>query len=265
MELMVVVGIMAFLGLAATNGYNALQRGIAERGAVDAASALLRAAKERACVDRVPTAVFFYNRMIRGAQGANGEEVNAIVVGEAVAVRRAGRITYAESGYLADEFGDFGNYDVVDSGALQSRRSMRLWRINDVGEDLDYAYVSDAVCRLDLPNAYSFMPWADGAVGQSNYVIQAEAFLKKSGIDFKVGDGYGFEFQTLRLPDGFIFEKTMPSKVGVIERVKTVFFRPTDHSSDKEVDVNACRIDASGMPKYDHRAGTATSEEGKER
>ena len=35
MELMVVVGIMAFLGVAATGGYNALQRGIAERGASD--------------------------------------------------------------------------------------------------------------------------------------------------------------------------------------------------------------------------------------
>ena len=30
MELMVVVGIMAFLGLAATNGYNALRRGMAK-------------------------------------------------------------------------------------------------------------------------------------------------------------------------------------------------------------------------------------------
>ena len=71
MELMVVVGIMAFLGLAATNGYNALQRGMAERGAVDAASAILKAAKERAQVDRVPTAVFCYNRMLREA-GASG-------------------------------------------------------------------------------------------------------------------------------------------------------------------------------------------------
>ena len=64
-ELMLVVGIMAFLGVAATSGYNALQRGMAERGATAVASGILKAAKERALVDRVPTMVFCYNRMVR--------------------------------------------------------------------------------------------------------------------------------------------------------------------------------------------------------
>ena len=255
MELMIVVGIMAFLGLAATNGYNALQRGIAERGAVDAASALLKAAKERAMVDRVPTAVFFYNRLLRKATA----DENAIVVGEAVAIRRAGRITYATSNYLVDEFGDFGSYDVVEKDEMDKQRGMRLWKFNG-GSDLDYAVVADAVCMIDLPNAQSFMPWADGENATSNHIIKVEALYKKSGnANFNVGDAYGFEFERLRLPNGFIFESGIPSTVESIERAKVVYFGSS--ASDQDVVVRACRTTADGNARVDHEAGTASSKE----
>ena len=69
LELLVVVAIMAMLGVASSGGYNALVRGMKERGAVASASALLRSAKERALIDRVPTVVFCYNRMLREAGG----------------------------------------------------------------------------------------------------------------------------------------------------------------------------------------------------
>lgn len=254
MELMVVVGIMAFLGLAATNGYNALRRGIAERSAVDAASAILKAAKERAAVDRAPTAVFFYNRLLRKATADD----NAVVAGEAVAIRRAGRITYASESYLVDEFGDFCNYDIVGKDDIKSQKGMRLWKFNG-GSDLDYAVVADAVCEIDIP-ARSFMPWADGVAAESNHMIRVEALYKKSGsASFNVGDAYGFEFQKLRLPHGFIFESGVPTSVDGITRAKAVYFEPS--SGDEEVAVKACRTSSDGSARVDHDAGTASSRE----
>ena len=75
-------------------------------------------------VDRVPTAVFCYNRMLREATADD----NAVVVGEAVAIRRAGRITRAQGNYLYDEFGDLDrSYDRLSTSQqsdLQNRKGM---------------------------------------------------------------------------------------------------------------------------------------------
>ena len=273
MELMVVVGIMAFLGVAATNGYNALQRGMAERGAVDAASALLKAAKERAMVDRVPTAVFCYNRMIREAS----EDENAVIVGEAVAIRRYGRITYAQGNCLYDEFGDLdSSYDMLrQQSELQNRKGMRLWRFDDKEMDrMQYSVVADAVLDdPDIGGAFSFMPWGD-QLGDapdlkqtgpsSNIEIRACAFynLRKSDHEpssWQAGNGYGFEFQTIRLPEGFVFGNTIPSRVGSVAQADAFLFDPANFSANKSIDIWACRADASGISRPHHKAGTAYS------
>ena len=249
MELMVVVGIMTFLGLAATNGYNALQKGIAERGAVDAASALLKAAKERALVDRVPTAVFCYNRMLRDASG----EENGVIVGEAVAIRRAGRITKVSGNYLYDEFGDLErSYDTTTrQSELAERKGMRLWRFDD----------------HDVPGV-SFMPWGDqlngGGMMSSNIQLRVCAFYDLGTSSYKppawqVGNGYGFEFQRLRLPDGFVFGSSVPSQVGQISETGAFFFDPAQYANNEQIDVWVCRVNAGGMPVPHHRAGTASS------
>ena len=124
-ELMTVVGIMAFLGTAATGGYNALQRGMAERAATDIATKMLAAAKERAIIDRVPTVVYCYNRLLREADSG---DANAVVVGEMVAIRRAGRITRVRGQYLYDEFGDLDRSfePIEEAGKLQDRKGLRL-------------------------------------------------------------------------------------------------------------------------------------------
>ena len=271
MELMVVVGIMAFLGVAATNGYNALQRGMAERAAVDAASALLKAAKERAMVDRVPTAVFCYNRMIQEATADD----NAVVVGEAVAIRRAGRITRAQGNYLYDEFGDLDrSYDRLAPGQqsdLQNRKGMRLWRFDDRRmSEMQYSVVADAVFDDDDIPGVSFMPWGDQLDGgdggaSSNIEIRACAFfnLHKSNHEppsWQVGNGYGFEFMTLRLPEGFIFKNSVPTRVGGIVQADSFLFDPASFSRNEQIEVWACRAEASGMPKAHHKAGTASSD-----
>ena len=89
-ELLVVVGIMGMLGVAATGGYAALQRGMEERSAVAVAAALLRSAQERAHVDRLPTVVFCYNRLVKAP---TGEDENGVAVGVMTAIRRAGRLS----------------------------------------------------------------------------------------------------------------------------------------------------------------------------
>lgn len=267
MELMVVVGIMAFLGLAATNGYNALRRGIAERGAVDAASALLKAAKERAQVDRVPTAVFCYNRMLREA----GDE-NAKIVGEAVAIRRAGRITKVAGNFLYDEFGDLDrSYDsTTDQSELANRKGMRLWRFDDQPmQKMQYSVVADGVFDDKNVPGVSFMPWGDqlngGGMTSSNLQLRAFAFYNLGSSNYepsswKVGNGYGFEFQKLRLPDDFVFGSSVPSIAGqIVEAGAFVFYPGT--TSDRQVDVYACRANTGGTPIPHHKAGTASSRE----
>ena len=283
MELMVVVGIMAFLGLAATNGYNALQRGVAERSAVDAASALLKAAKERAMVDRVPTAVFCFNRMIR--QPSSDE--NAVIVGEAVAIRRAGRITRVQGNYLYDEFGDLDrSYDrTTQASDLGERKGFRLWRFDDQKmNQMQYSVVADGVFYDENVPGVSFMKWGNqldedsgntvlnGQNSEINSEISSETWkirscafydLGTSGHNppsWQVGNGYGFEFQTLRLPDGFVFGSSVPSTVGSVVEVGAFTFDPANFSANEQIDVYACRTDASGVPRPHHKAGTASSD-----
>ncbi len=296
MELMVVVGIMSFLGVAAVGGYNALQRGMAERGATAVATSLLQAAKERAMIDRVPTVVYCYNRLVRAAT----DDENAIVVGEAVAVRRAGRVTWARGDLIADEFADLASsYDVVpDESDAKERKGMKLWRFDDDRiSDMRYSVVADAVVMLDGDvGGTTYRGWAldptadesstlvngqtvsgDGDMtdfrfkntgsGEGELHIQAYAFanLKSSKYEpsaWTVGDGYGFEFANVQLPNDFVFGGgNVPSQVGDVSFVKALYFDPDQSGSDDSVDIYFCRPDSGGNPKPDHKAGTATSQE----
>lgn len=263
-ELMVVIGIMAFLGVAATGGYSALQRGMAERGAVAAASSLLKAAKERALVDRAPTAVFCYNKLLREAT----DDENAVVAGEAVAIRRAGRITWSDSKHLVDEFLDIaGSYDVVDQSDISRHKGMRLWRFDDVKmSDMQYSIVADALVPIDNIQLQTYGGWAEGsAAGNSNMTYMAYAFYNIGGSShepsaWRPGNGYGFEFANVQLPKNFVFGTSVPSKVGDIIQVKAFYFDP-ENPQDETVEIQFCMPDSSGLPKAHHKAGTASSKE----
>ena len=288
-ELMVVVGIMAFLGVAATGGYSALQKGMAERGATAAASSLLQAAKERAMVDRSPTVVYCYNRMVKEATDID----NAVIVGEAVAVRRSGRISYVRGKYLVDEFMDVvGSYDIIDDNEVSKRKGMRLWRFDDKepsGSDMKYSVVADAVIPLDQDTLqlHTFDNWAKAGEdvqvdeweakvigGRSRsekmpstmpYVAYAFYNLGSSSHEpssWVAGNGYGFEFAKMQLPKNFIFEKDVPSRLGDVKLAKTLYFTPEAPNDDKTVNVYFCRPQASGLPKANDRpAGQASSKE----
>ncbi len=286
MELLVVVGIMSFLGVAATGGYNALQRGMAERGATAVATSLLQAAKERAMVDRSPTVVYCYNRLLREAT----DDENAIVIGEAVAVRRAGRVSWAQGDYIVDEFADLCNsYDVEsDESRVKERKGMKLWRFDDTRiSDMKYSVVADAVMMLDI-NGTTYRKWSgedepsgtyngltvtgttsdkDFSKTSNDLEIRAYAFVNLKTSNFEppqwtIGDGYGFEFATVQLPHNFIFGSgNVPSRVGDVGFVKALYFDPDQSGSDEQVDVYFCRPDSGGRPNPDHKAGQASSKE----
>ena len=262
LELLVVVAIMAMLGVASSGGYNALVRGMKERGAVASASALLRSAKERALIDRVPTVVFCYNRMLREAGGA--EDANAVVVGEMVAVRRFGRISGVSDRLLFDEFGnldDFSFEKVEDTSDLQDSGGMRLYRFGGgTMSDMRYSLVSEMIYRKDesVP-AFTF------AHGYTNMAVCAFYNLKKSDRepddDWKVGDAYGFEFAELQLPGGFIFGSEIPTQPGKITTPKVMYFDPEKKDAKPSIDMWTTKPGSGGKPVRFRRAGEVKADE----
>lgn len=261
LELLVVVAIMAMLGVASSGGYNALVRGMKERGAVASASALLRSAKERALIDRVPTVVFCYNRMLREAGGA--EDANAVVVGEMVAVRRFGRISGVSNRLLFDEFGnldDFSFEKVEDTSDLQDSGGMRLYRFGGgTMSDMRYSLVSEMIYRKDesVP-AFTF------AHGYTNMAVCAFYNLQKSDREpaaWKVGDAYGFEFAELQLPGGFIFGSEIPTQPGKITTPKVMYFDPEEKDAEASIDMWTTKPGSGGKPVRFRRAGEVKADE----
>ena len=272
-ELLTVMSIMALLGVAATGGYAALQRGMRERAAVAGATALLRAAKERAAVDRVPTAVFCYNKLLRDANAAADE--NAVVVGVMTAIRRAGRISFIRGKFLYDEFGDLehsGNYEVLSddknlssdgqehsSSELDGRTGMQLWRFPN-SEEMKYSIVADAVWA-DTTQLETIFSGGTGG-GTTNCLMSAFYNLGHSRREpsWRVGDAYAFEIGEIQLPHGFIFGTQVPSGVGEIQQAAVMLFDP-ESDENKTVEVWSTRPNSGGMPQKFKQAGTATSSE----
>ena len=275
-ELLTVMSIMAMLGVAATAGYAALQRGMRERAAIAGASALFRSAKERAAVDRVPTAVFCYNKMLRQANEKTGE--NAEVVGVVTAIRRAGRISFLRDKFLYDEFGDLeqsGGFEVLcddedlspdgtvhNSSDLQDHAGMRLWKFPTSSSEMEYSIVADAVW-LDTSQTVAIFSDASSG-GETNCLMGAFYDLGRSQHkpNWKVGTAYGFEIGEIQLPKGFIFGSKIPTDSSRIELEKVYVFDP-ESSGDIAVDVYTTRPDTGGRPQKFKKAGQATSEETK--
>ena len=257
-ELMVVVGIMAFLGVAATGGYNALQRGMAERGATAVATSMLQAAKERALVDRSPTVVYCYNRCHKRAGGA--DRANAIVSGEMVAVRRAGRISAVRGRELYDEFGDLSiTYETEESeGDLSKRKGIRLFKLDGTATAMKYSVVADATYVDDTQTVY--LP-SSGT--ETNVFMAAFYNLNRSDNEpsaWKAGDAYGFEFTEIQLPLGFVFGGGIPSEVGKIDVSRVIDFDPDNDSNETE-EIYSTKPGSNGMPQRWKKAGAASSED----
>ena len=249
------MGIMGFLGVAATSGYHALVRGMTERGVCADASSAMRAAKGRAQVDRHRTAVFCYNKLIR--EPSNEGREAGIVVGVMVAVRRVGRLSGVRGEFLYDEFGDLELcYETMEQDELKKREGVRLYKFNDGVNKMEYSRVADA-SYLDM-DFQVYLPHED--VSTNGY---AGAYYNLGGSDhepgWKTGDGYGVEFIELQLKEGYVFGTSIPQSRETISVSEVVEFDP-ESTSDREVSIYSTKPDEDGMPTAWRQIGSAKSD-----
>ena len=249
-ELLVVVGIMAAMATMSIGSYFAVVRGMADRGALAAATSVISMAQERARIDLSPTVVYFYNEIVQNKNDAKGDEL--VVAGVAVAVRRAGRISRVTGDLIGDEFADWDlTYGLFDSSGSLRADTMRLYKFN--------------FSKMEYSSVYSEV--VEDIVGNEKYLVEAPVdrnFKKANGdsedptemtvysfkvkdgnADWNVGDAYGYEFTRIRLPDNYIFgnASAVPSEASPIKEVSTVIkcYPDSDASSLDSVEIFARR------------------------
>lgn len=227
-ELLTVMLIMGLMGTAAVGGYRAMQRGMEERGVIQNANALIRAAYQRAQIDRQPTAVYFWNETLRAAT----EDEHEVVVGKAIAVRRYGRITGVEGTRLFDEFADLDRTYSVGTPE-DNTSTMYLYpmgKLSDIQStsSLPRSLVNTMVTEYDLSK--------EKLASEPNAKISAFAYnlVSANGVQWKTGTPYGLEFQTLELPDGYIFGTSYSSEAGSsVQGAGTLVFQPSSQAGGK--------------------------------
>jgi len=265
-ELLVVVGIMGLLGTASIGAYRSVVRGMEERGAVENASQFVHAAFQRAMIDRLPTAVYFWNETVREAT----MDDNEVVVGKAVAVRRAGRISAKDGNYLYDEFADLNRtYSSDDENSSLRGSGMYLYRLDNTRDGLQRSRVYDVVHKFELPEFMLLDP-ADGSAedwgalrmsqptdgGNGKIVMYGFELQSAGGASWNVGDAYGFEFQTIELPKNYIFGSSYSKTVqDPVREAGSIMFgggaggydkRSQNVTGTKTIDICALRPDSSG-------------------
>ena len=225
-ELLVVMGILATMATVSIGSYVAVVRGMADRGAIAAATSVISLAKERAGIDLVPTIVYFYNELVQDEDKNAGKD--RVVAGVAVAVRRAGRISYIDiaDGFLGDEFADLDKvYDAVtenDQNSLKGE-AFRLYKVDFSKDEMQYTSVhSDVVEKHTSKEVFPVEdPQEDRNVsdietskgskddGKQLYVYAFKYSAKGESTakvtDWHIGSAYGCEFARVRLPDNYVF------------------------------------------------------------
>ncbi len=259
-ELLVVMAIMGLLGTISVGGYRAMQRGMEQRGVLLNVRQFVRAAQERARIDRVPVNVYFWNETLR-------EETDTeppVIVGKAAAVRRTGRVTQVDGDYLYDEFGDLramadeadasGNVNV----STGSKQGLFLYRIGkstnfersliapDTEANKDFVVYVDARLPDDSDDADQF----------KSAKIQPYGFrvVDANGVSWKTGDAYGFAFEEIQLPKNYIFGSSYSDKTSSPVTEIKVFnyeFDPLEDAWNETfsdtVDIRNLRPAPSGM------------------
>ena len=237
-ELLMVVLIMAMLGTVTVGGYRAMQRGMEERGVMENANHFIRAAYRRAQIDRQPVAVYFWNETLR-------EETDTeplIVVGKAVAVRRAGRVSRYIDPFLYDEFGDLDKERLIedaddedgenaDSGSTENDNLVPLYKMNSRSSN-GRSLVSQTTKSVTDQNRDILL-----STGETKEIPCYAYVLKDAGTagEWHVGDAYGLEFAEIQLPHGYLFgssyHKSPKDKIGPGD-YKTMWFDASLNSGD---------------------------------
>lgn len=232
-ELLTVVALMALLGGTAVGGYRAMQRGMEEKGVMQNVNSAVRAAFQRAQIDRQPTIIYFWNETLTGET----EDDNAVVVGKAVAVRRNGRISDVQGSYLIDEFGDLErSYAVVsdeESGSGSSNQHDSMF-IYPMGKLSDMSKINRTRVRSAVVKKSESPIFLTGRKQIGDNEIPAYAFEQlESDVTWQPGMAYGFEFLSLQLPHGYIFGSEYSSDVGnPVKPVTVLSFKPGTTSSN---------------------------------
>lgn len=208
-ELLIVIGLMGLLGGIAVGGYRAMVRGMEERGVMQNVNAFIRAAYQRAQVDRQPTIVYFWNETLRSKTADEFE----IVVGKAVAVRRSGRITRVDGSVLVDEFADLDKTYMTTEEQQQSGLGggsgdalIELYPLDDLtSSSAKCSLVEPGVAQKDEAVQFLGGLKSDSTENVGEIVGYGFTLRNANGVTWKQGMAYGFEFQRLELPPGYIF------------------------------------------------------------
>lgn len=207
-ELLMVVMIMGLLGTVTVGSYRAMQRGMEERGVMENVNHFIRAAYRRAQIDRQPVAVYFWNETLR--EETDTEPI--IVVGKAVAVRRAGRVSRCFDSWLYDEFGDLEKDRLVvsaddedsenaNSGSTEKDNLVPLYKMNSRTSN-GRSLVSQTTKNVTSNNRDQLL-----SSGEAKDISCYAYVLKSAGTagEWHVGDAYGLEFAEIQLPHGYLF------------------------------------------------------------
>jgi prepilin-type N-terminal cleavage/methylation domain-containing protein len=255
-ELLVVVGIMAAMATMSIGSYFAVVRGMADRGALAAATSIISLAQERARIDLSPTVVYFYNEIVQNKDESKGDEL--VVAGVAIAVRRGGRITHKTGSRISDEFADLDRtYGVKDGAAPLCGDSFRLYRFNFIKMEYSSVYtevveepVGNETYLVEQPVDRGFK--FDNGEKEDPTEIMAYAFEVLDGnASWKPGDAYGYEFARIRLPDNYIFgsESDVPSKSNPIKDVSPVIKCLPDSNANSLESIQVSARRPSGWKK----------------
>lgn len=252
------IGIMALLGTASVGGYRQMQRGMEERGVIQNVNQFIRSAYQRAQIDRVPVQVYFWNETLREESDTD----TLIVVGRAVAVRRAGRLSRVQGDFLYDEFGDFEHDEDEDeeassqSGATQEGNGMYLYCMDNAGRGGQFQ--RSVVAQKPKKPSGQVEPLLDGTSFGKD--MEAYAYVVMPGgrgeCQWATGSSYGFEFAEIQLPHNFIFGTAYSSRINnPVEEVTVLSFKVSGNSGSGSTDgttgantiqISSLRPDASG-------------------
>lgn len=235
-ELLVVAGIMAAMATVSIGSYFAVVRGMADRGAIGAATSVISLAQERSRIDMTPTVVYFYNELVQKADSSKATDL--VAAGVAVAVRRAGRISRVNGDLLDDEFADLERtYSVADDPNSIKSDTLRLYRFNFTQMEYSSVYseavedeISNEKYLVEQPEDRNFTK-PHGAGREDATKMLVYAFKIKNGFQgWKSGDAYGYEFARIRLPDNYIFGTDVPTASDPIKNVGVVKCYPDTNS-----------------------------------
>ncbi len=269
LELLLVMALMGLMGTVAVGGYRGMQRGMEERGVMQNVNEFLKSAYSRAQIDRLPVVVYLWNETVQ----LETQNKDLVVVGHAVAVRPFGRLSGVQGNYLYDEYGDLsanaGDLETGNGGAAvvdSAGNSTYIYKIDSSTSPMRRSIISQTTVGLSIDEPiFGCKPPAgdsnSGGGGTANLVkMPVYCYVKSSsdnsGVQWKTGDAYGFEFQELVLPHNYTFGKAYSqSETAPIQNLPQIpRFFPGENSGsgsdgeaeDFKIDVYALRPNSAG-------------------